>query len=264
MPLNPAELLPIFDRETRIDVDFPGARKETLPATDGSPEIVRFLRVAPERSFIQYHRLATGAMDAAIDAQDAFIVANQLELDWKIYAHDEPAGLADALMARGWLPDDPDAVMVLDLEQAPAALLAPVTADVRPITTRDGLRAVIDVLTPVWNANFDWVTRRLGDHLEIPGYLNVYVAYVDDAPACAGWVYFLPNSRFAGLWGGSTLEAHRGRGLYTAVLAARVQAARARGYRYLMIGAGAMSRPIVAKHGFEYLTTMTPYEWKGP
>jgi hypothetical protein len=262
MPLNPTQLLPELDRDTRINLEFPGMRRDVLLGPGGRTQIVRFVRTAPERSFIQYHRLAADEVDTAIDAQQAFIVENKLDFDWKVYTHDEPAGLAERLAARGWVADDPGAVMVLDLESAPAALLAPVTADVRPISTREGLRDVIAVLTPVWNANFDWVTRRLGDHLEIPGYLNVYVAYADNAPACAAWVYLLPGSRFASLWGGSTVAGQRGQGLYTAVLAARVQAARARGYRYLMIEAGEMSRPIVARHGFEHLTTMTAYEWK--
>jgi hypothetical protein len=57
------------------------------------------------------------------------------------------------------------------------------------------------------------------------------------------------------------VAAFRGRGLYQAVLAARVQAARRRGYRYLYIDASPMSRPIVARHGFEQLTTMQWFEW---
>jgi len=178
-----------------------------------------------------------------------------------VHAHDEPPGLGERLLAHGWTAEDPDSVMVLDLSAAPPALLRPVTADVRAITTRDGLGDVIRVMTAVWGGDFAWITRRLGDHLEIPGYLNVYVAYAEGEPACAGWVYFLPNSQFASLWGGSTVAALRGRGLYTALLQMRVQAARARGYRYLTIDAGDMSRPIVARHGFEELTMATSYNW---
>ena len=96
----------------------------------------------------------------------------------------------------------------------------------------------------------------------IPGYLSVYVAYVDETPACAGWIYF-EKGHFAGLWGGSTLEAYRGQGLYTALLAARVREARARGVPYLTIDAGEMSRPIVARHGFQTITTATACKWQG-
>jgi hypothetical protein len=157
--------------------------------------------------------------------------------------------------------EDPEAVMLLDVTQAPAALLQPAPPTVRAVTRREDLQAVIDVLTPVWGGDFNWVTERLGAHLEIPGYLEVYVAEVEGQPATAGWVYFPPGSQFGGLWGGSTVAAFRGRGLYQAVLAARVQAARRRGCRFLYIDASPMSRPIVARHGFEQLTTMQWFEW---
>lgn len=261
MPLDPLTLLPDFDCETRIEIEYPGMHKDRLVDTAGKTTLVRFVRPAPERSFILYHRLGADEAEGAIDAQQAFIEANQLKCEWKVCAHDAPAGLGERLRARGWTAEAPDAVMVLDLANAPAELLRPVTVDVRAIETRDGLGDVVQVLREVWGENFDWITRRLGDHLEIPGYLNVHVAYVNGEPACAAWIYFPPSSQFASLWGGSTVERLRGQGLYTGVLAARVQAARARGYRYLTIDAGDMSGPIVARHGFEVLTTATAYIW---
>jgi hypothetical protein len=102
----------------------------------------------------------------------------------------------------------------------------------------------------------------MGDHLAIPDYLSVYLAYVDEQPACAGWVYFHPGSQFASLKGGSTLPEYRQRGLYTTVLAVRVQEAIRRGYRFLTIEAGPMSRWIVSSHGFQLLTTAYDYELK--
>ena len=109
--------------------------------------------------------------------------------------------------------------MVLDLAEIPPTLLQPVTADMRRITTRAGLDDVVRIKNAVWGRDFDGLQERLGDHLGIPGYLSVYVAYVDDVPACAAWICFQPGSQFGGLWGGSTVAAYRGRGLYTAVLA---------------------------------------------
>ena len=54
--------------------------------------------------------------------------------------------------------------------------------------------------------------------------------------------------------------AGRGRGLQ----ASRVkQEAIQRGYRFLMIEASPMSRPIVAAHGFQLLTMTSSYGWKG-
>jgi hypothetical protein len=45
------------------------------------------------------------------------------------------------------------------------------------------------------------------------------------------------------------------------VLAARVQEATARGYRFVTIDASPMSRPIVARHGFRLLTMAWACKW---
>ena len=73
-------------------------------------------------------------------------------------------------------------------------------------------------------------------------------------------MYYHLHSQFAGLWSGATLPAYRRRGLYTAVLAVRVQEAIRRGYHFLTIDASPMSRPIVARHGFQLLTYACYYD----
>ena len=89
------------------------------------------------------------------------------------------------------------------------------------------------------------------------------MAYVADTPACAGWIYYRPGSEFASLWGGNTIPTVRNKGLYTAVLSARVQEAIRRGRRYLVIDAGSLSRPIVERHGFVYLTDIHACDYTG-
>jgi hypothetical protein len=214
-------------------------------------------------SFILYSRLNEQNADAVIQQQIDYFTRRKLPFVWKVYDHDSPADLKDRLAARGFEVEDPDAVMVLDLQTAPPALLAPVTVDVRRLTDPAQLADVIAVEEAVWGSNFDWIHARMGHHLTIPGYLSIYVAYVEGRPACAGWTYYHPNSsRFASLWGGSTLPTMRRQGLYSAVLAARVQEAIQRGRQYLLIDAGPMSRPIVTRHGFRLLTYAHERGWK--
>jgi hypothetical protein len=134
--------------------------------------------------------------------------------------------------------------------------------DVRPIVQRDQLKDIIRVLEAVWGGDFSWVSERLGAHLEIPGYLSAFAAYLQDRPVSVAWVYFPPGSQFASLWGGSTLVEQRGKGLYSALLARRVQEAIQRGRRYAFIEAGPESQPIVARRGFTQLTAEQDYEWK--
>ena len=73
-----------------------------------------------------------------------------------------------------------------------------------------------------------------------------------------------PRSAFASLWGGSTLPELRKRGLYTSLLNARLEEARQRGFRYLTVDAGDMSRPILEKRGFRLLTHATACNWARP
>ena len=113
----------------------------------------------------------------------------------------------------------------------------------------------------VWAEDFESLIENLAADMAVPGNLSIYVAYVDEQPACAGWIYYHPNSQFAGLWGGSTVAEHRGQGLYTAVLEARLQEAAEHGYRFVMIDASPMSQPIVARHGFRQLTTAWACNW---
>jgi len=121
------------------------------------------------------------------------------------------------------------------------------------------------VLEAVWEQNFDWLAIQLRENLESqPDFWSIYVAYADGKPACAAWINFPTNSQFAGLWGGATLPKYREKGLYTAVVAARAQEAIQRGYRFLMVDASDMSRPILLKRGFQFLTYTTPLKWKNP
>jgi len=254
--MDQPELLALFDQEQRIAITYTGTRKEV------QPELVRFVRPAPGMSFIRYSRCAQADLAPAIQAQIAYFTRINQPFTWKVYAHDSPPNLAEQLVAAGFVRDDDSAaVMLLDLRAVPDSLLAPVSADIRRITARERLAAVIAVEEQVWGGDFGWMTRRLGDDLAIPEYLSMYVAYVDDRPACAGWIFFHPRSQFAGLWGGSTVAAYRQRGLYTAILATRVQEARQRGYRYLIVECGPMSLAIVRNHGFQRLTEVWDYEW---
>jgi hypothetical protein len=126
----------------------------------------------------------------------------------------------------------------------------------------DGLNDVIYVLDQVWGGHNTWVHDRLGGHLQVTGYLSVYIAYVENRPASVAWTYF-PRGHFATLFAGSTIVEYRKQGLYTSLLATRIQEIRQRGYHFAVVETGNMSRPLVAKHGFQHLTTVHDYQWQG-
>src|SRR4051812_13083802 len=93
---------------------------------------------------------------------------------------------------------------------------------------------------------------------------GIVVAEAGDAIVCAGWVRFESGTEFATLWGGATLAAWRGRGIYRATVAHRATLAAARGFTYLQVDASSESRPILERLGFVPVTTTTPYIWSPP
>ncbi len=94
-----------------------------------------------------------------------------------------------------------------------------------------------------------------------PGSLAIFVAEADGGVVSAGWVRFPAGTEFATLWGGATLSAWRGRGIYRALVARRARLAASRGCRYLEVDASADSRPILERLGFVAVTTTTPFVW---
>ena len=252
------DLLTLYDTQLRINIEYPGVRKAIFP------QLVRFIRPAPGMNFISYSRLDETHMDEIIQQQITDLSPMPQPFSWHVYEHDQPASLQDRLLAHGFAPDDePDAVMVLQTQAAQPIPREPITADVRRLQQRDQLDDVILVEQQVLGGDFNWIKSRLGDHLQIPGYLSVYVAYVEGQPASVGWVYFYPHSQFAGLFGAATRTEYRKRGLYSTLLAARVQEAIGRGYAFVTTGAGPMSRPILAQNGFRLLTHAYAHEWQG-
>ncbi len=255
--MNKNSLLTTYDKDLRMRIMYPEARREI------TGDVVRFIRKAPGMNFVSFTFANERQLHDVIHREvDYFVPMNQ-PFTWKVYDHDLLPSLKDELVSHSFVEDnDPAAVMVLDLKDASPELFQPVTADIRRVTDMEGLKDVIYILDTVWGGHNTWVNDRLGNHLNIPGYLSVYVAYVEDQPASIAWTYF-PHGHFATLFAGSTIAKYRQQGLYTSLLATRLQEIRRRGYPFAVVEAGSMSRPIVAKHGFQHLTTVYDFEWKG-
>jgi GNAT superfamily N-acetyltransferase len=96
----------------------------------------------------------------------------------------------------------------------------------------------------VWEADFSWMADDLEGRVRAaPEDTAVLVAEAGGEVVSAAWLVFKPGIEFAGLWGGSTLQGWRRRGLYRALVARRAQLAVARGVRYLQVDASDASKP---------------------
>jgi hypothetical protein len=78
-----------------------------------------------------------------------------------------------------------------------------------------------------------------------------YIGYLNGDAASIGRLYVHPKSWFAGLYGGGTRPGFRGRGMYKAVVEARIQDAIEWGAKYAMVDARETSRGILEGMGFE-------------
>jgi GNAT superfamily N-acetyltransferase len=256
--MNDREILALYDHDERYQIEHPGARREDLG------RVVRHVDLTGERGFVLYTQLDEASIDAAIEQQIAFFEGIGQDFEWKVFGHDRPADLRQRLMTRGFAldGDDAEALLILPLAEAPARLLEPVTHDIRRVTDPDAMMTMLAVQAEVWGEDYTSLGERLARDLrEHPALLSVYAAYADDRPVSSAWLYTNPGSRFAGLWGGATLPAYRGRGIYTALVAVRAQEAIARGVQFLTIDASPMSRPIVQKLGFHFMTMTFPCVW---
>jgi len=252
------ELLALHDQHQRIEVEHQGMRREA------TPDVVR--HVALKHGYggvVLYSRLSEANVDRVIAEQIAHFDQLGQDFEWKTYDHDTPGDLKARLIAHGFEAAEPEALLVLDLEAAPAILWQPVIHDVRRITDPDRLEEYRRIQESVWDEPHDWQITALSDDLiNDPDHVSVYVAYAAGVPVSTARIDFHDHNPFAGLWGGSTLPEYRGRGFYTALLATRLQEARQRGVRFLVIDASPMSRPIVEKNGFQFLTFTQPFTWQ--
>ncbi len=247
--MDVAEVLALYDRDERRNTEEMGMRREVAPG------VVRLVDTVGTQSAIVFSQLKAQTADAVILREMRYFAELGHVLEWKLFGHDRPADLRQRLLDRGFEPEERESIMVLDLAEPPAALLRPLPEALRRIRTAEALKDVTRVREAVWPGQHPWLEQRLAWMLRTdPERLSVYAIYDDDEPVCAGRIHFPAGSRFASLWGGATLSQRRGRGFYTALLAARVQEAIARHVRFLTIDAGAMSRPIVEKLGFREIT----------
>lgn len=246
------DILTLYDKEIRQEAKIYKGRREVMP------ELVRQIFDDPKRNcFISYYNLPEGEARAIIEREIAYFQSLERNLEWSTFAHNNPPNLHLLLAEYGFeIEEELESIMVLDLNAPPALLVETPAADVRLICDAAGIDDVIRVEESVWDRDYSWLREKLTEDLrERPDELSVYAVYVDGKPVSSGWVYFHPKTHFASLWGGSTLASYRKQGLYTALVAVRVQEAIRRGFRFMTIDAGSMSRPIVARLGFQLLTT---------
>jgi GNAT superfamily N-acetyltransferase len=254
--MDHAAVLALYDRDMREGAlpDGPGARIEREAG------VVRQVGPAHGWNGIVRSDLDETTADAAIAEQIRRFARLGLDFEWKLYGHDLPADLGERLRAAGFTPEPEETLMVAEVADLTLDPEPPEGVRLLPVTAPADVDLVVDVHRKAFGTDGTRLRRQLLDCLaDAPDRVVAVVAVAGDEPVSAARMELVPGTRFAGLWGGGTVPGWRGRGIYRALVAHRAKVAASRGYRYVQVDATGQSRPILARLGFEPLTTTTPY-----
>jgi GNAT superfamily N-acetyltransferase len=197
-------------------------------------------------------QLAGDAVASAVANARALLRERGLaKVTWWVGPSSSPADLERQLLACGLtLDDDPD-LTLLSLDRPPAGSS---NLEVRRVTTRDEFVAALALESEAFGNSPEETAERVArgdaawERLKLDGTVEQYVAYLDGRAVGFGRGVYTPEGGL--LLGGATLPDARGHGVYTALVNARWDAAVQRGTPRLIVAAGPMSGPILARLGF--------------
>ncbi len=255
-------LLAAYDEQLRTDAETPSA----VSVRRVGP--LRLATFAGGRGFVTYRDL--GGNDAKGIAQLVAAAVAHFQADpditraeWKTRGHDRAPGLSEALLAHGFTPDEPESIMIGEAAGLVMEVPLPAGVTLRQVTDESDVRAMSAMASevfgdPVTETTGDDLLRRLADR----DGMELWVAEADAEIVGAGRLEPVPGTEFAGVWGGATRAAWRGRGIYRALTAARAASAVAMGKTLIHSDSTEFSRPILERSGLVKVSTTTPYMWR--
>ncbi|MGC5341600.1 GNAT family N-acetyltransferase [Streptomyces sp. DT24] len=252
-------LLRLFDREMRelAAPDGPGVRVER------AGDVVRQVGAADDWNGVVWSSPELDAVraDAAIAAQvEHFTGLGHGRFEWKLYAHDRPAGLGGRLAAAGLVPEPTETLLVAPVAELSTAVVPPEGVRLRAVTGPADVELMALAHERAFGADASRLRHQVTARLtKAPDTFVAVLAMAGDEPVSSARMELCPGTAFAGLWGGGTVARWRGRGVYRALVAFRARIAAERGYRYLQVDATDRSEPILRRLGFTALSTTTPY-----
>lgn len=188
------------------------------------------------------------------------------EFEWKSRGHDGVPALDGLLRKHRFVAEEVESVMIGEATSIATDVPVPEGVSLRSVTTRDDVAAMVSMQAGVFgdpetiDERIDSTLRHLNDP-EAPG-VELWVAEADGRPISAGRIDPVPDTDFAGIWGGATVPEWRVRGVYRALTAKRAQAALRAGKTLINSDSTEFSRPILERSGFRRVTTTTPYIWQ--
>jgi len=224
------------------------------------------------RGFISYRDLE-GSTPEGIERLVSAAVAHYLaapgvrEVEWKTRGHDHAPGLHDALVRHGFVPGEPESIMIGEAQALAVDVPLPPGVTLRRVTEAEEIRAAVTMQDEVFGRSGPDTEAHVAELIERQAHgedFELWVAEAEGRIVTAGRLSPVPGTLFAGIWGGATRTEWRGRGIYRALTAERARSALARGLVYIHSDSTEYSRPILERSGFLKVSTTTPYEWHRP
>ncbi|MBT0769911.1 GNAT family N-acetyltransferase [Kineosporia sp. J2-2] len=252
--------LKLYDEQLRTDSETPSQ----IDVTRLGP--LRLVTFAGGRGYVTYRDLGV-ATEAGLDD----LVAGALEhyradprivsVRWKARDHDRAPGLAGALVRHGFVRGEPESIMVGEARALAVDVPTP-GVTLRRVTGEADVRAMSAMSDEAFGEEpstemADALLRRLARH----DGMQLWVAETGGRMVGAGRLEPVPDSDFAGVWGGAVLRDWRGRGIYRALTAARARAALDLGRTLIHSDSTEYSRPILERSGLLRVSSATAYVW---
>ncbi|NGO74825.1 GNAT family N-acetyltransferase [Streptomyces sp. YC504] len=250
------EVLRLFDRQVRrgLAADHPGTRVEDTGT------VVRQSGGATDWNGVVFSAVDETTADAVIAEQVRHYGALGVEFEWKTYTHDRPADLGERLVRAGFVPEEPESLMIAEVAALSTTVELSEGLRLVDVTDEAGIELAAQVHEQAFGTDSSRLKQQMLDRLEHrPDSFVMTLAMAGERPVSAARIELRDDADFAGLWGGGTVAEFRGRGIYRALVAHRTRIAAARGIRYLQVDAMPTSRPILERLGFEQLSVTTPY-----
>jgi len=214
----------------------------------------------PGPNNVSFIRCSAAEADGVIQEVRAAAAARRLPLTWILDPGTEPPDFADRLAAHGIVPEPKDelsSVMVLpaardvDMPAGNGLAIRNGLADLESFAAAEQAagEAFGDVPFGEPSALDALRERRFANQRATAG-RHLLLATIDGEPAGAGSLTLVAPE--AGIMnGGSVRPRFRGRGVYRALVSARLNIAREAGAAGLIVWGGHFSGPILARLGFE-------------
>jgi len=257
-----ADLLAAYDSQLRGEAETPGA----IAATRLGP--LRLVTFARGLGFITYRDL--GGADAE---EVRRLVGEALRhyradpgithVEWKSRGHDLAPELHEALIDHGFEPDAPESIMIGEARLLVAEVPLPEGVTLRSIREPMEVARMCAMQAEVFgDPDPAPMLQSLLERLARNDGMSLWIAERGDELITAGRLEPVAGTAFAGIWGGATRPAWRGRGIYRALTAARARAALALGKTLIHSDSTDFSRPILEASGMLKVSTTTPYHWR--